>query len=432
MGSESRHREELASDLAREHGLDLARAIGLLQQAERAAVDDPARRSIRQWFTILLERDRAARAGATDTGDLALPGRGARRGPSAAAAVPGRQTLVMRAEREELARAEREAAPISPRPRAAAAAVAPAPAQPLDLATRWRMEQAFGFDFNGVSIYRDSALATGATRALVKDGEIHFRRGAYQPGTPAGDRLIAHELAHVVQQRGGAGARTASRRELEREADRAASFVARGRTAPIALRAQPGAAYAFSDDEDHHDGGGAELEAGGAPAPLTPAAVSDGRGGTAPQVSRTWLDAVGRSTGRPLPGELRRPLEVALQADLGDVRVHDGAISDAAAQEIHAKAFTLGKDIHFAQGRFEPGTRAGRELIAHEVAHAVQHGAGGDFTGATLSSPGDHHEVEAERFASELVRAEADHAGADHAGADRTAPRATGGARAVG
>jgi hypothetical protein len=41
--------------------------------------------------------------------------------------------------------------------------------------------------------------------AVTKDGTMHFRAGAYQPGTPEGDWLIAHELAHVVQQRGAGG-----------------------------------------------------------------------------------------------------------------------------------------------------------------------------------------------------------------------------------
>jgi hypothetical protein len=262
-------------------------------------------------------------------------------------------------------------------------------AQPLDVATRWRMEQAFGVELSGVSIRRDSSLATGATRALVKDGEIHFRRGTYEPGTPAGDRLIAHELAHVVQLRAGTDARTATRRELEREADRAATLAALGRAAPIALRAQPGAVYAFSDDEDH--------DGGTAPAPAVE---------TAPRVSRTWIDALAGSAGRLLPSVLRKRLESALDADLGDVRIHDGSISDTAARDIHARAFTLGKDIHFAQGQYDPETRAGQELIAHEVAHTAQNGAIADLTGATMSRPDEHHEIEAERFARVIASAE--------------------------
>ncbi|TMQ23290.1 MAG: DUF4157 domain-containing protein [Deltaproteobacteria bacterium] len=125
--------------------------------------------------------------------------------------------------------------------------------EPLAAAQQSQMSRAYGFDFSGVLIRRDSPAATGATRALFKDGEIHFRQGEYRPGTPDGDRLIAHELAHVVQQRGGRGERTGSREELEREADHAASLAARGQPAPIALRADPSASYAFHDGEDHDE-----------------------------------------------------------------------------------------------------------------------------------------------------------------------------------
>ena len=380
MGSESRHRdvrqEELARELARDFRLDATRAADLMRQAERAAVDDPTQRSIRQWVAILIDRNAGVDA----------PQREARQESSGSApSGPGRQTLTQSdGEHDE-----------------------PSGPQSLDLATRSRMGTAFNYDFNGVAIHRDSPLATGATRALVKNGEIHFRRGAYQPGTPAGERLIAHELAHVVQQRGILGTRPGERRDLEREADRAATLVTRGRVAPIALRAAPGATYAFSDDEDHDDGGG-EHEA--------PANDNDGlepgSDPSAPKVSRSWLETIRGSAGRPLPETLRKRLEVALKTDLGDVRIHDGAASDAAAQKINAKAFTIGKDIHFAQGRFDPSSRTGQELIAHEVAHAAQHRGGGDLSTATVSTPGEHHEVEAEKFASDFVRAEADNAAA--------------------
>ncbi|HMG55477.1 MAG TPA: DUF4157 domain-containing protein, partial [Kofleriaceae bacterium] len=363
MGFESTHRqvrEQLAQDLARIHNLDLARAVKLLVQAERLAVADPAQRSIRQLFVVVLRR-----AGARDAIDAAAP-------------VPGRETLVTRLESLESLESLEAPAPSPPVTEAARA-------ESLESSTRSRMEQAFGVDFHGVSIFRDSALAAGSTRARAKDGEIHFRRGAYRPGTAGGDRLIAHELAHIVQQRGGAGTRAAARHDLEREADRAAGQIARGQPAQIALRGQPGAAYAYDDNEAHNE---AHSDAPAAP----PAVEQDETGAT--RVTRHWLDALGGSTGRPLPADLRSRLEAALRADLAAVRVHDGAVSDAAAKQINANAFTLGKNIHFARGRYQPSTRDGQELIAHEVAHTVQAGHGSDAKQATISAPGDSREVE--------------------------------------
>jgi len=73
------------------------------------------------------------------------------------------------------------------------------------------MSELFGVDFSGVQVHPDSPEAIGATRAVAKGEEIHFREGEYQPGTREGERLIAHELAHLVQQRGGPGKRAAGR-----------------------------------------------------------------------------------------------------------------------------------------------------------------------------------------------------------------------------
>jgi hypothetical protein len=127
----------------------------------------------------------------------------------------------------------------------------------LDHATRLesslgeRLSRLFQFDITKIEVVPESSIAVGSTKAVTKEGKVHFRAGAYQPGTPEGDWLIAHELAHVVQLFGGRGERAGSRKELEVEADRAASLAAMGKLAPIALRADAAAAYAFSEGEDH-------------------------------------------------------------------------------------------------------------------------------------------------------------------------------------
>jgi hypothetical protein len=379
VGFQSTHqavRDQLARDLAHEHGLDLDRARQLVRVAGRLAVEDPAQRSLRHWFAVVVNRSEGrgrgrAEHGASDELD---------------ARVPGRETLLP--EQTETTTTTT-----------------------LDAATLRRMEAAFGVGFGDVAVVRNSPLATGSVRAVARPGEIHFRRGAYAPGTPAGDRVIAHELAHIVQHRGARGA-AAPRAQIEREADRAAALAVQGRPAPIALRAQPGATYTYSDDEHHdHDDTDANVTS-------EPEERADGT----PRVSRHWVATLAGSQGRPLPAGLRKRLELALKADLGDVRIHDGPASDVAAREINARAFTLGKDIHFAAGRYEPNTAKGQELIAHEVAHAVQ-SAHGDARGggAQISTPGDAKEQEAERFASEFVKHEADWTAARAQRAERAA-----------
>jgi hypothetical protein len=76
--------------------------------------------------------------------------------------------------------------------------------------------------------------------------------------------------------------------------------------------------------------------------------------------------------GAPLPADLRSYFEPRFGHDFSRVRIHDNAAAGAAAQSIHARAFTLGRDIAFAPGEYAPRTMQGRRLLAHELAHVVQ------------------------------------------------------------
>jgi hypothetical protein len=83
------------------------------------------------------------------------------------------------------------------------------PSQPLDPAVRSRFEPRFGHDFSRVRVHADrraaeSAEAVGAL-AYTVGSDLVFGPGRYAPGSHAGRRLIAHELAHVVQQAGSTG-----------------------------------------------------------------------------------------------------------------------------------------------------------------------------------------------------------------------------------
>ena len=76
--------------------------------------------------------------------------------------------------------------------------------------------------------------------------------------------------------------------------------------------------------------------------------------------------------GRPLDQETRGFMEPRFGHDFGNVRVHDDARADAASSAVGARAFTVGTDIVFRRGEFVPHTRAGRKLLAHELAHVAQ------------------------------------------------------------
>jgi hypothetical protein len=80
------------------------------------------------------------------------------------------------------------------------------PGAPLDTGISGRMGSAFGADFSHVRIHHDGAAAALArgldARAFTVGEHVAFGAGEYRPRSLAGDALIAHELAHVLQQTG--------------------------------------------------------------------------------------------------------------------------------------------------------------------------------------------------------------------------------------
>ena len=78
--------------------------------------------------------------------------------------------------------------------------------QPLPTPVREPMENAFGFDFAQVRIHHDTEgdrLSRSLdARAFTTGSDVFFRQGNYEPESPSGKRLLAHELTHVVQQSG--------------------------------------------------------------------------------------------------------------------------------------------------------------------------------------------------------------------------------------
>jgi hypothetical protein len=103
----------------------------------------------------------------------------------------------------------------------------------LDAGVRDRLEGSLG-DLSDVTVHTDDTAdqlnSSVSARAFATGTDVYFSKGQYSPGSADGDRLIAHELAHVVQQRGAAnsGPLTVSQPgdALEREADSVADQVA--------------------------------------------------------------------------------------------------------------------------------------------------------------------------------------------------------------
>ena len=125
-------------------------------------------------------------------------------------------------------------------------------------------------------------------------------------------------------------------------------------------------------------------------------------GGGCPRCAASAHGAAGSiGSGQPLDAATRGFFEGRFGADLGAVRIHAGPDAGRSAAAMGAQAYTLGSDVAFAAGRFDPHGSTGRELLAHELAHVVQQ------THAGISAPAaaaDALEVQADRAAAAVLR----------------------------
>jgi hypothetical protein len=113
--------------------------------------------------------------------------------------------------------------------------------------------------------------------------------------------------------------------------------------------------------------------------------------------------AASQGTGRRLDSGLADSLGRSFGDSLHDVRIHADDHAAALARAVSARAFTVGSDIFFGTGEYNPGSPDGARLIAHEAAHVVQQ-RGAPMSGPLLvSQPGDAMEREAEALASDLA-----------------------------
>jgi hypothetical protein len=131
------------------------------------------------------------------------------------------------------------------------------------------------------------------------------------------------------------------------------------------------------------------------------------RSETAPARSR-WpspprLEEMVPRGGQPLSPALRAHFEPRVGVDLGGVRTHSGPEASELAQSVWARAYTVGRDVVFGAGAFQPDTREGRKLLAHELVHvAQQRGSSPANQPLAVSTPGDAGERAADAAAASL------------------------------
>jgi hypothetical protein len=111
--------------------------------------------------------------------------------------------------------------------------------------------------------------------------------------------------------------------------------------------------------------------------------------------------------GAALDFALRERLRVPLKFDPGLARLHRGPSVSEAARVLRAEAFTIGRDVFFAEGRYDPATRAGYALLAHELTHVGQQARlAGDRMRFFTPQGGDSLEEEAQQTASQALATE--------------------------
>jgi hypothetical protein len=111
-----------------------------------------------------------------------------------------------------------------------------------------------------------------------------------------------------------------------------------------------------------------------------------------------------RSPGQPLDASARAFFEPRFGQDLSRVRVHASSQAAESAKAVNALAYTVGNNVVFGPGQFQPETGAGRRLLAHELTHTLQQRGAEDRGALRIGPAGDEFEREAEEAAKRTTR----------------------------
>jgi hypothetical protein len=103
--------------------------------------------------------------------------------------------------------------------------------------------------------------------------------------------------------------------------------------------------------------------------------------------------AVPTGEGRPMSPKLRSVFEERFGADFRKVRIHASEHAAESARALDAVAYTVGTDVVFDAGKFNPNSKQGEHLLAHELAHVVQQSRGGDAPQSFNSGSGLEQEA---------------------------------------
>ncbi|NJM15273.1 MAG: DUF4157 domain-containing protein [Bacteroidales bacterium] len=100
-------------------------------------------------------------------------------------------------------------------------------------------------------------------------------------------------------------------------------------------------------------------------------AKSNDNGGK-PKTDLSKLLKKAKGKGKKIPDKIRVQMEKSFGVCFKDVEIHTGNEAFQMTKALNAQAFTSGNDIFFNEGKYNPESSAGKELLAHELTHVVQ------------------------------------------------------------
>lgn len=83
-----------------------------------------------------------------------------------------------------------------------------------------------------------------------------------------------------------------------------------------------------------------------------------------------------KGSGQPLDTPVKSEMENGFGADFSEVRIHRDAEASGMSADVNAQAFTTGNDIYFNEGKYQPESSGGKNLLAHELTHVIQQNGG--------------------------------------------------------
>lgn len=99
-----------------------------------------------------------------------------------------------------------------------------------------------------------------------------------------------------------------------------------------------------------------------------------GESGTVPAAVEQSISS-SKGKGESLPCKVQQNMGSVMGADFSEVRVHADQTAADMSKALDAQAFTHGKDIYFNRNKYNPGSKDGQHLLAHELTHTIQQGA---------------------------------------------------------